>query len=466
MSEHSIHSRKRTPSTERPQQPLRWRQALRTAGYTVCGLLLSVAATAAEPSECTTGRGNALSEIACELEQAMPFTQPTMVVSATPSADAPLRDASRLAGRIAAVIAQGVGHGAEGHSAAVSLGSAQLAAAKLGALLYLEPEIVDGKLRVVANLYPIARSFWDRVREPHPRATAHAFAERALDPELRSFFATIPLVASTTTQAAPPERSPVALACDDIDDDGSLEVAFVGRRRIALGRIRGGRFVASKERAFGDLAPVAPSPLREPIAGVQFRRGKGLEVGLSDRAHFVLLDEELQIVDKAPTRVPVADSCLELDGHRLGTKFVKCLPDDPAPRKRALDRVDGVVASTTLLSAQGSRVTYVAVYDPRDESVTIESHGKTMARLEHAGGQLAVADLDGDGQPELLTSRATLDPSEDKLEVHTLGPDGALKPRLELAVPDGITALAACPPGTATMAPIIVGTRARLWVIR
>ena len=56
--------------------------------------------------------------------------------------------------------------------------------------------------------------------------------------------------------------------------------------------------------------------------------------------------------------------------------------------------------------------------------------------------------------------------SEDKLKIHTLEADGTLKARLEVAVPDGITALAACSPGTASMAPIIVGTRARLWVIR
>lgn len=470
MSERSIHSRKGTPLTPRPLRLQSWR-GLRAAGYTVCGLLLPLTAAAtqadeADASACQKGRANALSEIACELKHSIPLSQPTLVVSGKPSADAPIADPSRLAGRIAEVVAQGVGHGAQGHPVATSLGSAQLAAAKLGALLYLEPEIVDGKLRVVANLYSIARSFWDRVRDPHPSASDHAFAERALDPEIRSFFATIPLVASTTTTASPPERAPVALACNDIDEDGSPEVTFVGRRRIAVGRFRAGRFVANQERAWSELSPVAPSPLREPIAGVQFLEGKGLEVGLSDRAHFVLLNGRLELVDKAPARIPVAGSCLEISGHQLGTKFVKCLPGDPTPRERSLDRVDGVVASTALLSAQGTYTTYVAVYDARNDAISIESQGKTLARVEHTGGQVALADLDGDGNPEVLTTGATLDADEDRLRVHTLGADGTLNPRLELAVPDGITALAACTPNTASMAPIIVGTRKRLWVIQ
>jgi len=50
--------------------------------------------------------------------------------------------------------------------------------------------------------------------------------------------------------------------------------------------------------------------------------------------------------------------------------------------------------------------------------------------------------------------------------VHSVAPDGTLSERLRVAIPDGITALAACTPGTATMAPIVVGTRTRLWVIQ
>jgi hypothetical protein len=352
------------------------------------------------------------------------------------------------------------------HPVDASLGAAQLAAAKLGALLYLEPEIRGGHLRVVANLYPIARSFWDRVRAPHPNPTAHGFAERSLDPELRSFFAAVPLVASSTTLASPPERSPVALACGDADNDGSYEVAFVGRRRLALGRFRGDRFVATAAKEWTDLSPVAPAPLREPVAGVQIRPGIGLDVGLSDRANFVRLDASLQLTTSATRRIPHAGGCLDLVGHRLSAKLVRCIPDDPAPGAYPAITLDGAVTSATVLSKDGAPVTYVAAYQAADDSIVITSSGKALGRVAEAGAQLALADLDGDGTPELLSSRATLDPRADALVVHSVAADGTLSERLRVPVPDGITAVAACTPGTGTMAPIVVGTRTRLWVIQ
>jgi hypothetical protein len=333
-------------------------------------------------------------------------------------------------------------------------------------LLYLEPQVSAGRLRIVANVYPIAQSFWDRVREPHPNPTGHGFVERSLDPELRSFLLPVPLVVSTTTLAAPPERSPVALACGDADNDGSYEVAFVGRRRVALGRFRGDRFVATAAKEWAELSPVAAAPLREPVAGVQFRSGIGLEVGLSDRANFVRLNASLAPTSVAPRRIPHAGSCLELMGHELNPKLVRCVSTDPAPALYPQLDLDGVVASATLLSKEGKPTTYVAAYQAQDDSVIIAGSGKALARLENVGAQLALADLDGDGNPELLSSRATLAPSEDALLVHSLGSDGSLTQKLSVAIPDGITALAACTAGTQTMAPIVIGTRTRLWVIQ
>lgn len=473
MSEHSIHSGSDVQPLTRTYTSRALERIRRAAGYTVCGLLLQGAARAHEPpsptppaNACSEGRSNALSEVACELRQQFPLAQPTLVVSAPPTADASLSDSSRLAGRIASVVAAGLGASVKSHPVEASLGSAQLAAAKLGALLYLEPEITAGRLRVVANLYPIARSFWDRVREPHPNPTAHGFAERPLDPELRSFFAAVPLVASTTRLASPPERSPVALACGDADRDGSYEIAFVGRRRLALGRVRGDRFVATAAKEWSELSPIAPAPLREPIAGVRLRPGTGLDVGLSDRANFVRLDGSLALTSSGTRRIPHASGCLELVGHRLEPKLVRCLPDDPAPEAYPAIALDSALASATLLAKDGNATTYVAAYQATDDSIVLTSRGKTIAKVEDAGAQLALADLDGDGRPELLSSRATLDPGADALLVHSLTADGTLSERLRIPVPDGITAITACPPGTSTMAPIVVGTRTRLWVIQ
>jgi hypothetical protein len=79
---------------------------------------------------------------------------------------------------------------------------------------------------------------------------------------------------------------------------------------------------------------------------------------------------------------------------------------------------------------------------------------------------LAIADLNGDGQFELLTSSDTLEATQDTLSVHSIAPQGKPVPRLQLPVNEGITALAVCPQGNQGIAPIVVGTRARLWIIR
>src|SRR5690606_4978595 len=291
-----------------------------------------------------------------------------LVVSAAPRADAQLADHARLAGRIASVVAAGLGGSARGHETQATLAAAQLAAAKQGALVYLEPVIEDGKLRVTANLYTIARSFWDRVRDPHPNPVAHAFAERGLDPELRSFFARIPLVAKRTTLATPPERGPVALACGDVDGDGSPEVAFVGRRRISLGRFRAGRFQPIEQQDWSDLSPVAPAPLRVPLAAVRVTPGAGLDVGSSDRARFVRLNPALSALSWAPRRIPFGQACLEFVRHQLGQRVVPCLPEDAPPNLLELPAAAEVLVSKSLLDAKGQVTDYWAGYRADDNS--------------------------------------------------------------------------------------------------
>ncbi len=55
-----------------------------------------------------------------------------------------------------------------------------------GALVQLGVEIAAGKLRVTADVYPMPRSVWSKIRDPEPGPIAHAFAEAPIDAEVRA----------------------------------------------------------------------------------------------------------------------------------------------------------------------------------------------------------------------------------------------------------------------------------------
>jgi hypothetical protein len=119
------------------------------------------------------------------------------------------------------------------------------------------------------------------------------------------------------------------------------------------------------------------------------------------------------------------------------------------------------------LTAEGTLVRYVAGYIASENAILVGTGDhQLLGRLDNAGAQLMLTDLDGDGRPELLSSMPTLVASEDMLLVHTVEPSGQLTQRLRIRVPDGITAIASCPISTRSMAPIVVGTRTHLWIIQ
>ena len=98
--------------------------------------------------------------------------------------------------------------------------------------------------------------------------------------------------------------------------------------------------------------------------------------------------------------------------------------------------------------------------------VSLRDDAGKSVRLEPAGAQLAVGDLDGDGQPEVLSSADTLDPGADALVVHTWQDNGALVERYRIGVPGGVRAIAVCPPESAQLSAVALATPGEVWVIR
>jgi hypothetical protein len=253
----------------------------------------------------------------------------------------------------------------------------------------------------------------------------------------------------------------VALACGDANGDGSSEIAFVGRHRVYLGRIEGKRFVTLAEASWSSLSPIAPAPLKEPIAAAWFRPDGTLDIGSSDRESFVRLNEELKPIARATRRIPWGGSCAGFDGTALSSHPVRCLEGDPAPRDRRLDlSLDSVTTGTSPSEAPA-----LAGREARTHQVTVVST-EHRAQLKEAGAQLAVSDLNGDGRLEVLTSENTHEAGRDVLTIHTLGDAGKLERKVRIPVNEGITALAVCPQPSDGVAPVVVGTERRLWVVR
>jgi hypothetical protein len=409
-----------------------------------------------------------MSEIACELASAYKGGGAAPLVIASPvNADLTLPNPERLSVRIAQVVAGALGGGAQASEEPARLGRARAMASRTASLVHLEVELSRGELRVVLNAYPVSKGFWARVKNPSPSPTQHAFASRRIDAEIRSFLPPVPLIAGKVERASVPDPDPVALGCGDADGDGSLELVWVGRRRIHLARVRGGRVVPQASASWSDLSPIAQSPLREPIGSVYIEPGKHIDVGVSDRAYTVRLLPTLQLLGKQGRRIPwPSGGCSRFNALVLRSEIEGCLPGDPPADAARFDWATDAVAGARLIAPDGKRRTVRAGRIANEANVVISDDAGQSARLSGAGAQLAVADLDGDGQPELLSASDTLDPKADALIVHTWQKDGKLVERLRIGVPSGVLAIAVCPPESAGALQIAIATGDGLWIVR
>jgi hypothetical protein len=169
-----------------------------------------------------------------------------------------------------------------------------------------------------------------------------------------------------------------------------------------------------------------------------------LEVGTTDRPRALRLDGRLLKQRDLEARLPWPGG-----GGGLATTEIG-------------DSVDAI-AGATLVSKSGETRRVRARRRP-DGTVHF-SDGKRSVEIEHIGAQLAVGDLDGDGDPELVASLDTLDPAADAIVVYSW-PEGK-KPaeRLRVAAPGGVRAVALGPPRATQMAPIAAAVGDAIWVV-
>jgi hypothetical protein len=270
-------------------------------------------------------------------------------------------------------------------------------------------------------------------------------------------------VAANRIERIPAASDVVALACGDVTATGQTEIVVVSRHKVQVGRAGDGRFSVRAEVSWTSLSPVAPSPLREPIGGAAIVPGGGVLVGISDRAEGFLLSPALAKVRTLGAPVPLGGDfgCVDRSGIALGA------PKPCEPRGKHLDdsSLIDAFASGTFVDAEGRAISVLSTRDATTRQVTLRQ-GTTATTLPVAGSALAVADLDLDGQPELVASADTDRAEDDAIVVDTWGRDGTIAERLRVPLKDGIRALAVCPVEDVRMAPIVAATSGGLWLVR
>ena len=396
------------------------------------------------------------------------------LVSDTPAprgADLAILVANQLAGRR--------GAGARAHGKPLSLADARIEARAGDAFVMLKVEITAGKLRAVADVFPVPHTVWARVRDPEPGPIAHAFAEAPVDAEVRTYLAPVSLTQVDVVRGQNFEGDVLALACSDIDADGAAEIISVSRRRVTTVRLRDGKVVPLKSRNWSDLAPLAPVPLREPIGSAAlFERPLSdgdsavfLDVGLSDRTKAVRLDGQLAVVATMhglPIGSGESSTCVRISHPWLSGPLVPCIAGDSTTRMSLTGSFDAM-ASASLMSSKGDSFVVFAARNDRGV-VEVRDDAGHATTIDGAGAQLAVGDLDQDGEPEILGSLDVPPGTSDAVVVRSWAnrATDSARPKEMFRIPAaaGVRAIAVCPPDGPGRAPFVVATADELWVAR
>jgi len=275
------------------------------------------------------------------------------------------------------------------------------------------------------------------------------------------------------------EGEVLAVGCGDIDGDGGNELVLVTRARVTIAKIRAGKLVVQRAAAWSTIASRAAVPMREPLASVvvspRGHRGEIL-LGTTDRGG-VVLDGSL-VARRQLMGLPVigteGEGCASpvpemgaYDGPvvpcEVATSAAEPLPLFLPPTQRY-----DAIASLDAVARDGSVAHVVAAREPGGK-LRIRRQDLGVARpieasLDSAGAQLALADLDLDGTPEVVTTSDSAGP--DDLVLVSSFAKGVLTPRLRFPAKDSVRAIGICPPEEKGVPAVVAIVGNEVWLVR
>jgi len=411
----------------------------------------------------------AVDTVAQEAAQGLgPTPAASLVVAAPLVSDEAAPHGDELALRVAALVAGRLGASSHAHAKVAPLATARALAGRASALVFVQTEIARGDLRTTIDVYPSMANAWDRIRNPLPAPIGHAFATTKIDAEVRAFLAPLVLEQASVHRVRQDEGEVLAVGCGDVDGDGGDELVLVSRARVAVGRVRGGAFVAERTAPWEALAPRLPVPMRDPLGAAVVAPG-AIDVGTTDRGGVALTPD---FVTHAPLAgMPVwgggAPVCLMPEpsaGAYDGAPFDCTLARDRKPKMAVPAPRFDAFAAWSSADAQGRAEDMIAVREPSGRLDLRSGDAPPRVLDGPYGAQLAVADLDQDGAPEIAT---TADGPEDAIDVVTVAsPSEDPRPRLHLPAPAGVRALAVCPPEENGEPVLVAVVGDELWLVR
>ena len=338
-------------------------------------------------------------------------------------------------------------------------------------LVYLAPTLRGGEVLLSVDIVAWPRTLWQKARAPHGTLLQQFTLRAPVDAEIRRFVPPLPGLFSERGAVATPVRDVVALACGELED-ARTSLFVVGRRDVALGHFERARFVTTRVRPWSELSPLSATPLREPLLRAVYGTST-IDLGSSDRAEALRLDQRLDIVGRSRRMLPLdGTSCAAFsttgrEPTSSTCRFALGAPErSPTPvetadslvhdLRRSIALADGTSIEVTLSQSARLEPGRLVVRSPLRSDVTL--------LLPELGSVAEIADLDGDGAFELISSGPSALGEPDRLRVDRF--DGArLEKRAEFPV-DSIRALTVCPFRGESPLPIVAATDEQLLYFR